>query len=639
MTIASDTTKQTFLGNGAQSVFSYTFLLPTASQYQLYYVDADGVAELVSQVNYSVSGVGNPAGGNLTYLRGGNPIDDGTSLTLTRAIPYTQTTELNNQGAYYPSVIEAALDRLDMQIQQLHSTLELTVRAPVTDPNMAELPPVIDRASRYAVWDQYGNLTAADGAPPESPFPSIDVLGAQNIRHLPVANPVETLSSLVVAGETISETEREFLVSFGLLSDMGAGASSPERDKVTLYAGLTAEDGTGDTWSFNTVLTMGAGATDYNSLGYELDFNNLNGDRGSTPGAAGLAAPTAYGLAITGVAAYPSTSALLITGTSGSVWNRGITFTDGIIQSSIQDFSLAERALDLQGAYDYAIDLGSSTSTQAAIQMGNAHYLRGKTTGGTERPLIGMNSSNQTFVGDLNQTTVLAGTVVVPYADNTISLGNGSFRWSEIYAANGTINTSDVRQKKDIAPLPSMTALLREVRPISFKFKQGGADVETVTEQRVLPVYETEQVDRRHYVIVDGKATPRTVKETVRRKVFDEVPVVDAKGEPVIDWTKPVLDRRGRAIREAEPVPRTYRVPRRAVQNVEVQRVVPRPGARTHYGFAAGEINDAVKKLGLGDVGVFVKGEDGIEGLRTDQLVAVLWQALREFDTRLQAVE
>jgi Pectate lyase superfamily protein/Chaperone of endosialidase len=40
-----------------------------------------------------------------------------------------------------------------------------------------------------------------------------------------------------------------------------------------------------------------------------------------------------------------------------------------------------------------------------------------------------------------------------PTPDNSISLGLGSFRWSTVYAATGTINTSDLREKQQIRSL------------------------------------------------------------------------------------------------------------------------------------------------------------------------------------------
>jgi len=46
-----------------------------------------------------------------------------------------------------------------------------------------------------------------------------------------------------------------------------------------------------------------------------------------------------------------------------------------------------------------------------------------------------------------------ANTALSPGVDNTATLGRASKRWSEIFAANATINTSDERAKQDIAAL------------------------------------------------------------------------------------------------------------------------------------------------------------------------------------------
>jgi hypothetical protein len=375
-------------------------------------------------------------------------------LTIAREAPYTQTTELGNQGAYYPQVIEAALDRLAYQIQQLKTLSDISFTAPITNSAVADVPTVDDRRSRYAVFDAQGNLTASDGAPSPTAVGSFEITGLQDLLVVPDTNPVDTYSSLVVTGETEHPGEREFLALFDLTSNTGSAASSPERDKVALYAGTLALDGTGDVWALNTVLSMFPGATSYNALGYELDFNNLNGHRGDAPGAAGLASPVAYGLAISGFATHRSTSALLVTGGSPSMWNRGITITSGVVQSSIQDVGTAERAIDLQGSYDYAIDVSDSVNAEAAIQMGWGHRLRGRSSTDVNVQLIGVSASDQVVVGDNGYPVVMAGTAVVPNVDNTIPLGSGSFRWTEVFAANGTINTSDARQKEDMQALP-----------------------------------------------------------------------------------------------------------------------------------------------------------------------------------------
>lgn len=50
--------------------------------------------------------------------------------------------------------------------------------------------------------------------------------------------------------------------------------------------------------------------------------------------------------------------------------------------------------------------------------------------------------------------TRTAGVGFEPGTDNTLSLGSGSLRWSQVYAGNGTINTSDERTKQQIEAIP-----------------------------------------------------------------------------------------------------------------------------------------------------------------------------------------
>lgn len=80
------------------------------------------------------------------------------------------------------------------------------------------------------------------------------------------------------------------------LSHAMQGANSrptPYHDKVTLYAGMLAENGTGDVWAINPLLTMGPSSGDYNAQGIELDFNNRNAHRGDADAGGGLAPPVA----------------------------------------------------------------------------------------------------------------------------------------------------------------------------------------------------------------------------------------------------------------------------------------------------------------------------------------------------------
>ena len=64
---------------------------------------------------------------------------------------------------------------------------------------------------------------------------------------------------------------------------------------------------------------------------------------------------------------------------------------------------------------------------------------------------------------------------IAPASDNAHSLGTGTRRFSAVYAATGTVSTSDIRTKEEVAPLDGDLALdlLRGARPISFVWRMG----------------------------------------------------------------------------------------------------------------------------------------------------------------------
>jgi hypothetical protein len=61
-----------------------------------------------------------------------------------------------------------------------------------------------------------------------------------------------------------------------------------------------------------------------------------------------------------------------------------------------------------------------------------------------------------------------------PVTDNAVSCGASGFRWTAVWAANGTIQTSDPRTKTDIQDSALGLDFINKLRPVSYKFKVGG---------------------------------------------------------------------------------------------------------------------------------------------------------------------
>jgi hypothetical protein len=148
--------------------------------------------------------------------------------------------------------------------------------------------------------------------------------------------------------------------------------------------------------------------------------------------------------------------------------------------------------------------------------------------------------------------------IVAPITDNAVPLGGSGYRWSEVWAANGTIQTSDQRAKTEITEASLGTEFIKALHPVSYKWIEGGK------------------------------------RDTGAR------------------------DEDGNYIYESIP------------------------GERTHWGFIAQEVKQAVDVAGIDFGGWVLTDEndpDSQQALRYDQFIAPLTKALQEALERIEALE
>lgn len=65
----------------------------------------------------------------------------------------------------------------------------------------------------------------------------------------------------------------------------------------------------------------------------------------------------------------------------------------------------------------------------------------------------------------------------VPSTDNVYTCGQNGNKWSAIWATNGTIQTSDERDKKDVQQTPLGLDFINSLNPVCYKWKVGGNKV------------------------------------------------------------------------------------------------------------------------------------------------------------------
>ncbi len=149
-------------------------------------------------------------------------------------------------------------------------------------------------------------------------------------------------------------------------------------------------------------------------------------------------------------------------------------------------------------------------------------------------------------------------TTIYPITDNAVQLGGGGTRFTAVYAVNGTIQTSDQREKTEVTTSFLGSDFIKSLRPVSYKWIEGG--------QRHTGEYD----DNNNYI-------------------YEAV-----------------------------------------------------PGERTHWGFIAQEVKQAVDATGV-DFGGWILTDkddpDSQQALRYDQFIAPLTKALQETMAELEALK
>jgi hypothetical protein len=93
-------------------------------------------------------------------------------------------------------------------------------------------------------------------------------------------------------------------------------------------------------------------------------------------------------------------------------------------------------------------------------------------TGSTER--VRITDTGNVGIGTTSpQTTLQVAGVISPALNNAYSLGNVTYRFTEVYATNGVINTSDRREKKDIYDADLGLDFINKLRPVAYRWNTG----------------------------------------------------------------------------------------------------------------------------------------------------------------------
>lgn len=122
-----------YLSDGEQLEYSFDFKVFTAQDLRIVMADTNGAeTDLVLDTDYSVTLNGdqeNDAGGTITLIEA---LTENYTLIITSNIELTQDLVLQNSGNFSPTVINNALDKIVIQLQQVNEKADRAVKSPIT---------------------------------------------------------------------------------------------------------------------------------------------------------------------------------------------------------------------------------------------------------------------------------------------------------------------------------------------------------------------------------------------------------------------------------------------------------------------------------------------------------------------------
>ena len=308
---------------------------------------------------------------------------------------------------------------------------------------------VVDTGSAGAA---NGVITVTDGDLILSPSANVGIGTSSPSADLEVNNTANS-TIRIIAGTTSNSR-----VQFGDSGDVNIGAidylhasdamtlttNNAERMRID-SSGNVGIAATPPTTSGYTNLTVGASTTGSQmrlygaTSGFFHRIINNNGDLGIQADADNVKASTNITFSTDGSEAMriDSSGNLLVGKTASDVTAVGVELlANGKIHARHAD----EQALDIRRtgtSGDIAVFRGGNSGFIRLGESGNAGYIEGA-TGDTGLKFEGAHIRPRDNQAD---------------ADNVVDLGSNSFRFDDIYATNGTIQTSDRNEKQDIAEL------------------------------------------------------------------------------------------------------------------------------------------------------------------------------------------
>jgi len=149
--------------------------------------------------------------------------------------------------------------------------------------------------------------------------------------------------------------------------------------------------------------------------------------------------------------------------------NSALYSDDGLISTNPERAS-SDMILRSYDDVSVRLDYDNNEAGNFRIRDGNGGVVFNVTESGNVN-LDGILQIGTETIEDTGSNQLSVDASLIPNTDNAFRLGNSSNRWIGVWATDGTINTSDRREKKNIQNLNYGLSEILQMQPVSFNWK------------------------------------------------------------------------------------------------------------------------------------------------------------------------
>ncbi|NCW69234.1 MAG: hypothetical protein EBV86_11820, partial [Marivivens sp.] len=266
MTVSSSTNRVSYSGNGSLTVFAYTFKVFDESDLTVILRASDGT-ETVQTIttNYTVSGVGDAGGGNVTFV---TAPASGVTVVILRELSLNQGLDLVPNDPFPAQSLEDSLDKLTFMVQQHDEELGRAIKASKTTTisTVEFTDSASNRASKVMAFDTSGNLDLTqeigvfqgDWAASTN-YAQRDIVKDTNNNNIYIANTAHTSSGSVPLSSNAD------IAKWDLLVDAASATTSATNAANSASAAATSESNAATSES-NAATSESNAAASYDSF-------------------------------------------------------------------------------------------------------------------------------------------------------------------------------------------------------------------------------------------------------------------------------------------------------------------------------------------------------------------------------------